>query len=61
MAPTQLHARPETLTRREVLTRALYVTPAILTLRALPAHARRGSVAPSRSFPRPARKPNGHY
>jgi hypothetical protein len=40
-----------TQSRREMLRKAVYVAPAILTLAASPAFAQRGSYAPVRSHP----------
>ena len=40
--------RPKATTRREVLTKAVFVAPAILTLTAAPAFASAGSSAPDR-------------
>jgi hypothetical protein len=41
-------SRPKPTTRRELLTKAVFVAPAILTLAAAPAFASAGSSAPDR-------------
>ena len=42
---------PNTPTRRDILKKAAYVAPVVLTFRASPAFAQRGSFAPVRQGP----------
>jgi len=46
-----------TVSRREVLKRAAYVTPAIVTLAAVPAFATKGSGKPGRGSGKPGKGP----
>jgi hypothetical protein len=48
MSPEQPPKIAPQMTRREIIKRAAYVTPAILTLTAMPAFASRGSAEPRR-------------